>query len=103
MSTLGINLSFALNEEDDILNTTVRDSDTSSVMYIIETPKHAGGVLATTITTRNQINGSTRFAFRILWKGGRGSFKDIMVLLDNETSEEVPVREFLERAPGSTT
>ena len=103
MSALRMNLSFALNEQDDILNATIRDSDSGSVIYTIETPKYSGGVLASTATRRNQINGSTRFAFRILWKGEMASLKDIMVVLDNETSEEIPVRELLERAPGSTT
>ncbi|KAF9645293.1 hypothetical protein BDM02DRAFT_3189829 [Thelephora ganbajun] len=98
-----MNLSFTLNEEDDILNTTVRDSETGSVMYTVETPKYAGGTLATTVTRRNQIDGSTRFAFRILWKGVRGSLEDVMVVLDSRTSEEVPVREVFESAPGSTT
>ena len=102
MSAPGMNLSFALNEQDDILNATIRDSGTGSVIYTIETPKYSGGILASTATRRNQINGSTRFAFRILWKGKMKSLKDIVVVLD-ETFEEMPARELLERAPGSTT
>jgi len=54
-----MNLSFTSDEEHDILNATIRDSDTDSVMYMIETPKRAGGTLSTTVTRRNQIDGST--------------------------------------------
>lgn len=100
---LGMDLSFAANEEDDILNTTVRDSETGSIVYTVETPKYAEGPLGTTVMRRNQIDGSTRFAFKILWKGDRASMKDVMVVLDNRTLEEIPVKEVLERAPGSTT
>jgi len=99
-----MNLSFTSSEEDDILNATIRDSDTGSVMYTVETPKHAGGALATTVTRRNQIDGSTRLAFRILWKGIKGSeLEDAKIVLDFMTFEEVPVRELLRSAPGSTT
>ena len=101
-SLMRTNLSFALNEEDDILNTTIRDSDTGSVMYTVKTPKHAEGILTTTVTRRNQINGSTRFAFSILWESGK-KLEDVKVVLDNRTFDEVPVREILENAPGSTT
>jgi len=80
---LGINLSFAPNEEDDILNTTIRDSYTGSIVYIIETPRYAGGTLTTTVTRRNQIDGSMRFAFKILWKGGKLSSEDVSIVLDN--------------------
>jgi len=68
-------------------------------MYIIETPKYAGGTLTTTVTRRNQIDGSTRFAFRFLWKG----VKDVKVVLDGWSLEEIPVGEVLGSAPGSTT
>ena len=98
-----MNLSFASNGEDDILNTTIRDSDTGSVMYTVETPRRAAGTLTTTVTRRNQIDGSTRLAFRILWKGNKGSLEDVKVVLDFVTLEEVPVREVLGSAPGSTT
>jgi len=100
-----MNLSFAPNEEGDILNATIRDSgsDTDSVMYTVETPKHAGGTLATTVTRRNQIDGSTRLAFRILWRGARGSLEDVKIVLDFRTLEEVPVRQVLESAPGGAT
>ena len=103
MSTTRINLSFSPDEEDDILNTTIRDSDSGSVIYTIETPKYSGGVLASTATRRNQVNGSTRFAFRILWKGEMTSLKEVAVVLDDKTSEEIPARELLEGAPGSNT
>ena len=96
-------LFFAPTEDDDILNTTIRDSDTNSVMYIIDTPKYTGGTLSTTATRRNRTNGSMRFAFRILWKGGKGSLEDASLVLDDRTSEEVPVRDILENAPGSNT
>ena len=99
-----MNLSFATNKEDsDILNTTIRDSETGSTVYTVETPNYAEGALTTTVTRCNQVNGSTRFAFRILWKGGKAALKDAMVVLDERTLEEVPVREVLESAPGSTT
>jgi hypothetical protein len=98
-----MNLSFAPNEEDDILNTTIQDSATGSAMYIVETPKFNEGTLTTTVTRRSQVDGSTRFAFRILWKGERASLGDVMVVLDDRTLEEVPVRDVLESAPGSTT
>jgi len=99
-----MNLSFTSNEEDDVLsmtslNATIRDSDTGSVMYTIETPKYAGGTMTTTVTRRNQIDGSTRFAFRILWKGA----KDVKVVLDAWSLEEIPVGEVLGSARGSTT
>jgi len=96
-------LSFALNEEDDILNTTIRDSYTGSVTYIVETPKYVGGTLTTTVTRRNQVDGSMRLAFKILWKVGGVAKEDVKIVLDNMTSQEVPVREILENALGSTT
>ena len=98
-----MNLTFTPNEEDDILNTTIRDSDIGSVMYTVETPKHAGGTLTTTVTRRNQADGSTRFAFRILWGGKKGSSEDVKVVLDFWTLAEVPAGEVLGSAPGSTT
>ena len=94
-----MNLSFTPNEEDDILNTTIRDSNTGSVVYILETPQYTRGTLSTSVTRQNRIDGSIRFAFRILWKGGKG---DVNVILDNRTSQEVPAREILENATGST-
>jgi hypothetical protein len=69
---LNLNLSFTLDDEDDILNATIRDSETGSVMYTLETPKYAGGTLTTTATRTNRTDGSTRVVFRILWKGGKG-------------------------------
>ena len=98
-----MNLSFAPNEEDDILNTTIRDSQTGSVMYTIETPKYAGGTLTTTVTRQNRVYSSNRFLFRILWKGARGSLEDAMVVLDFRTLEEIPVRQVFKGAPGSST
>lgn len=100
---LRMNLSFASNEEDDILNTTIQDSETGSVVYMVETPKHVGGILTTTVMGRDQFDGSIRFAFQILWKGSRGSVEDVKVVLNFRTFEEVPVRDVLGNAPGSTT
>lgn len=100
---LRMDLSFSPNEEGDILNTTIRDSDTGSIMYTVETPKRAGGTLTTTITRRNQIDGSTRLSSRILWNGTKGSLEDAKIVLDFRTLEEVPAREVLGSAPGSTT
>jgi hypothetical protein len=98
-----MNLSFTPSEEDDILNTTIRDSETGSVMYSIETPKYAGGTLTTTLTRQNQIYRSARFLYKILWKGVRGSLEDVMVVLDFRTLAEVPVRNVLRSAPGGST
>ena len=103
MASLSMNLSFAPNEEGDILNTTIRDSDTGSVMYTVETPKYAGGTLTTTVTRQNQVDGSTRPAFRILWKGVKGVLEDVKIVLDFKTLEEVPVRQLLGSAPGGAT
>ena len=103
MASQRVNLSFAPDEEDDILNATIRDSDTDSVMYTVDTPKRAGGTMSTTATRRNQVDGSTRPAFRILWKGVKGSLEDVKIVLDFRTLEEVPVRELLGKAPGGTT
>jgi len=103
MSPLNMNLSFTLDEEDDILNATIRDSDTNSVMYTVETPKRLVGTLTTNVTRRNQDDGSKRLAFRILWKGRKRSLEDVEVVLDFVTLEEVPVREVLGNAPGGTT
>lgn len=97
-----MNLSFTSDEEDDILNATVRDSDTGSVMYTLETPKHAGGTVTTNVTRYNQIDGSTRLAFRILWKGTEGLLEDAEVVLDFRTLEEIPVKKVMGRAPGGT-
>ena len=99
---LPLSLSFTLDEEEDVLNTTVRDSSTGSVMYTVETPKFSRGALTTTAMRRNQIDGSTRFAFSILWRGARMSLDGAKVVLDNRTSEELPVREILQTAPGSS-
>lgn len=96
-------LSFTPNEEDDILNTTIRDSETGSIVYTVETPKYAQGALSTTVTRRSQTDGSTRFAFKILWMGEKASLEDAMITLDHTTLEEIPVRDVLESASGSTT
>lgn len=98
-----MNLTFTSDEEDDILNTTIQNSDTGSVVYTIETPKYTGGTLTTTVRRQNQVYSSSRFLFRVLWKGARGSLEDVMVVLDFRTLEEVPVREVLKSAPGSST
>jgi len=98
-----MNLSFTPSEGDDIYNATIRDSDTDSVMYTIETPKHAGGTLTTTVTRRDQIDGSKKLAFRILWKSEEGSSKDAEIVLDFRTLQEVPVKEVMGNAHGSTT
>ncbi|KAF9791198.1 hypothetical protein BJ322DRAFT_1040364 [Thelephora terrestris] len=100
---MNMSLSFAPREEDDILDTTILDSETGSVMYTVGTPKHAEGALTTTVTRRSQVDGSARFAFKIVWKGVRNSLKDVMVVLDSRTLEEVPVREVLKNAPGGST
>ena len=100
---LRMDLCFNSNEEDDIFNTTVRDSETESIVYIVETPKYEEGALCTTVRRRSQLDQSTRFAFKILWKGSKALLKDVMVVLDDSTLEEVPVRQVLERAPGGTT
>lgn len=97
-----MNLSFVLNEEDDILNTIIRDSDTGLVVYTIETLKCAGGALTTTVMGQNQIVGWTRLAFRILWKGGKESLGDAMIVLGDRISQ-IPVGELLESTPGSNT
>ena len=99
---LSLNLSFALDEDDDILNATIRDSDTGSVMYTLKTPKYAGGTLTTTATRTNQIDGLTRIAFRILWKGEKG-LEDAEVVLNNRTREGVPIRDVFQVAPGGDT
>lgn len=98
-----MNLSFTSNEEDDLLNTTIRDSDTGSVMYTVETPRRTAGTLTTTVTRRSQDDGSARLAFRILWKGKKKSLDDVKIVLDFWTLDEVPVRDVLASAPGSTT
>lgn len=101
MSALRTNLSFDLNEENDI--TAIRDSDTGSVVYTVKTSGCVGGALATTFARRNQLDGSTRSAFKILWKGGKESLKDVMIVLEDRTSEEIPAGELLERAQGRNT
>ena len=103
MASMKMNLSFAPNEEDDILNTTVRDSDTGSVMYTIDTPRRVEGTLTTAVTRRNRIDGSARLAFQILWKGAKGSLEDVKIILDFTTFEEISVRDVLGSAPGSAT
>jgi hypothetical protein len=100
---MNLNLLFTSNGEDDILNTTIRDSDTDSIMYTVDTPKYARGTLTTAVTRHNRADGSTTPVFRILWKGERGSWKDVKIVLDFRSFEEVPVREVLGNAPGSTT
>ena len=100
---LNLNLSFALSEEGDIFNATIRDYDAGSVMYTVNTPKYAKGTLTTTVTRRNRTDGSTRPAFRFLWEAGKGCLEDAKVVLDFRSFEELPVRDVLESAPGSTT
>jgi hypothetical protein len=100
---MNLNLSFAFNEEDDILNVVIQDSDTGSAMYTVDTPKYTRGTLTTTVTRHNRADGSSRSAFRILWKGGKGSLEDVKVVLDFGSLKEIPIREIFGRAPGSTT
>ena len=95
----GLNLSFALDNEDDILNATIRDSNTGSVVYTLETPKCTEGTSTTTATRTNQIDGTTRTVFKILWKGGK-VLEDAKVVLNNRTSEEIPIREIFKAVPG---
>ena len=98
-----MNLSFTSDEEGDILNATIQDSDTGSVVYTADTPKRAGGTLTTTITRWNSMDGSSELVFRILWKGTGKSLGDVKVVSDFRTLEEVPVKEVLGSAPGITT
>jgi len=98
-----MNLTFDLNEEEDILNTTIQDSTTGSVMYTVETPKYAEGTMTTTVTRFNRTDGSASRAFKILWKGKRGSLEEAEVVLDSEAPGEVPAREILQNTPGSST
>lgn len=99
-----MNLAFTSDEEDDILNATVRSSETGSVAYTIETPKFSGGTMTTTVRREHRVYyGSSEFLFRILWKGAKGSFEDVMVVVSPTTLEEVPVREVLKSAPGGST
>jgi len=100
---LRMNLSFTSDGEDDILNTTIQDSDTGSVVYTTETPKRSGGTLTTTVRRWNPMDGSTELVFRILWKGTGKSLGDVTVVSDFRTLEEIPVREILGSAPGVTT
>lgn len=100
---LRMNLSFTSDEEDDILNATIEDADTGSVIYTAETPKRAGGTLTTTITRWNSMDGSNELVFRILWKGTGKSSGGVRVVSDFRTLEEIPVREILGSAPGVTT
>ena len=97
-NNLGLNLSFTLVDEDDILNATIRDSNTGFVVYTIETPKYAQGILTTTATRTNQIDGTTKIVFKILWKGR--NLEDAKVVLNNRTSEEIPIREIFRAVPG---
>ena len=96
-------LSFTSDNEDDVLNSTIQDSNTGSVVYTADTPRHAGGTLTTTITRWNSMDGSAKLAFRILWKGTGKSLGDVRIVSDFRTLEEIPVREVLGSAPGSTT
>jgi len=96
-------LSFTSDGEGDILNATIQDLDTGSVMYTAETPKRAGGTLTTTVTRWNPMDGSTELVFRILWKGTGKSLGDVRVVSDFRTLQEIPVREVLGSAPGVTT
>jgi len=98
-----MNLYFTSDKEDDILNATIQDSDTGSVVYTAETPKHVGGTLTTTVTRWNAMDGSAELAFQILWKGTGKSLGNVKVVTDFRTLEEVPVREVLGNAPGITT
>ena len=98
-SNPGLNLSFALDNEDGILNATIRDSNTGSVVYTLETPKYAEGTLTTTATRTNQIDGTTKVVFKIFWKG-RNDLEHAKVVLNNRTSEEIPIREIFRVAPG---
>ena len=98
-----MHLTFDLNEEDDVLNTTILDAETGSVMYTVDTPQYSRGTLTTTVTRRSQHDGSTRFAFRILWKRARRLFEDVTLVLDHRTLEEIPVGQLLERARGTAT
>jgi hypothetical protein len=99
---LSLNLSFALDDVDDIPNATIRDSETGSVVYTLETPRYAQGTLTTTTTRTNRTDGPTRVAFRILWKGGKG-LEDANVVLNNMNSKGVPIREVFRAAPGGDT
>lgn len=98
-----MHLTFSLNDEEDILNATIQDPTTGSVMYTVETPKFAEGTLTTTVTRFNRTDGSTSRAFKILWKGRKGSLEEAGVLLDNGLSGEVPAREILQVTPGGST
>lgn len=92
-----MHLTFVLNEEDDILNTTIRDSDTGSVVYTTDTPRRAEGVLTTTVTRWNRADGSTGCVFRIMWRGKQGSLDDVGVMVGERAYRETPAGEILGR------
>ena len=98
-----MNLTFDLDGEGEILNTTVRDYTTGSVMYTIETPTCAEGALTTTVTGFNRTDGSVGRGFKILWKGKKPSLEGAEVMLVNGSSRGVPAREILHDAPGVST
>lgn len=98
-----MDLTFDLDGEAEILNTTVRDYTTGSVMYTVETPTCAEGTLTTTVTGLNRADGSVSRAFKILWKGKKPSLEEAEVTLVNGPSRGVPAREILHDAPGVST
>jgi len=98
-------LVFALNEDKDILNTTIRDEDTGSILYTVDTSKQGGGVLTTTVADGE----STEPVYRILWNGGEGSLDYAQVEMGSGSSGKKPAtetlgRDLMERVPdrGST-
>jgi hypothetical protein len=93
-----MNISFAT---DDVLNSTVLESSSGSPIYQLETPKYSRGVLTTTASRRDYLDGSSLPAFQILWVGK--SLENTNLVLDPTTRAKSKARDILPDAQGGAT
>lgn len=93
-----MNISFTA---DDVLNSVVLESSSSSHIYQLETPKYSGGVLTTTASRRDYVDGSSQPVFQILWAGT--SLENTNLVLDPTTSAKSKARDILPNAQGGAT
>jgi len=93
-----MNISFAA---DDVLNSPVLESSSGSPIYQLETPKHSRGVLTTTASRRDYVDGSSSPVFQIIWAGT--SLESTNLVLDPTTRVKSKARDILHNSQGATT
>ena len=94
-----MNLSFTADK--DVLDCIIFESASGSPIYQLETPKYSGGVLTTTASRCDYVDGSSWPVFQILWAGT--SLEHTKLVLDFSTRVKRKARDILPDSQGGST